>query len=149
MSSIRIAVVEAQEAIPTSTPYPQSPILQATPIPPLPTSSFSFDRHDPESVILAFFDAWERRDGNTMASLQGQSYLQYAFSEPLDSIRVLEIKLISSPSQIERVYSATFDIQMKKGQDGLNLHNGQMQWTFTLEWNSSRDSWFITNHGIG
>ena len=143
VSTVKAIVVETQAAIPTTTSSPQPP----TPIPPLPTPVFSFqvDRHDPESVIRAYFDAWERYDGSAMAALIGQSNIQIAFHERIDSILVLEIKLISSPSQTERIYSVTFDIQ----QEGANSLNGQVEWTFTMMWDSNRDSWFIANHGVG
>ena len=84
-----------------------------------------------------------------MASIEGQSYANYAFDEPIELIRVLEITPKSSSLPDERVYSVLFDIQMEKGQEGHNLHNGQMLWSFTLTWNAIRDSWFVTNHGFG
>ena len=138
----KATVVETLAAIPTTTSSPQPP----TPIPPSPTPVFSFpvDRHDPESIIRAFFDAWERNDGTTMSALE-RSNIQYAFHDQVDSIRILDIKLISSPSPTERVYSVTFDIHQERA----NSLNGQVEWTFTMMWDSALDSWFIANHGVG
>lgn len=147
------AIVETQTAIPTNAPSPQPPTpISPTPIPPLPTPFFSFpvDPHDPESVIRAWFDAWKRGDGNAMAWVEGKNYANYAFDGAIESIEIVEIKLISSPSQTERSFNVVFNIQFKKGQEeGHNLHNGKVGWTFALTWDPSRDSWLVTNHGYG
>ena len=67
--------------------------------------------------------------------------------EPVDSIRLLEIRLISSPSSDERTYRVVFEIKVK-GQ-GVSMQSGRYDWTYYLTWDSTRNSWLITNYGAG
>jgi hypothetical protein len=148
MSTVTATVVETQVAIPTTTSSPQPP----TPIPPTPVSPtqtpffpVSVDRHDPESVLRAYFDAWGRSDWSTQQSLMDELYADMS-PEPVDSIRILEIQRVSS-SPTECVYSVLFDIQVK-GQ-GVSMHSGQVRWNYYLTWYADRDSWLISNYGYG
>jgi hypothetical protein len=148
MFTVKTAVVETQVAISTTTPSPQPP----TPIPPTSVSPTqtpffpgSVDHHDPESVLRAYFDAWERSDWSAKQSLMDDRYAGMV-PEPVDSIRILEIQRVSS-SPTKCVYSVLFDIQVK-GQ-GVSMHSGQVHWNYYLTWYADRDSWLISNYGYG
>jgi hypothetical protein len=132
------AAVETQAAIPTVTPTPITP----TSIPPTQTPFFSipFDRHDPEAVLRAYFDAWNRNDWTAKNSLLGQERAP----EPVDSVRVIEIELISS-SPTEFVYRVQFELRVKG--EGVSMHSGKYGWKYYLTWDANRDSWLITNYG--
>jgi len=139
-------VAETQASAPTATPSPPLPTpISSTPIPPtqIPFFTFSVDRHDPESVIRAYFDAWVRSDSSAMASVLSHNNGYFIF-EPMNSISILEIKLISDSSSRERIYSVLYDVQWKV-QEG----SGKIRWSFTLEWNANRDSWLIDHYGYG
>ena len=139
MSMVRTEVVATLTAAPTSTPTfsPVTPSL----IP--PTQTPSYDRHDPEVVLRAWFDALEQKDAEMMDLLHGtNTHGAYAF-ESTKSIEILEIQLISSSSAAERVYRVWFDIQYT---DPLKK-SGKTQLTFYLTWDANRDAWIITNYG--
>lgn len=145
MAMVRTEVVETLTAAPTSTP----PFLPSTPsaIPPTETPYFPtpFDRHDPEAVLRAYFDAWNRNDWVARESLRPVSNVRVV-PEQVDWIRVLEIETISS-SPTEYVYSVVFEIQVK-GQ-GISMHNGRYAWKYYLTWDPNRDTWYISNYGGG
>ncbi len=104
------------------------------------------DRHNPESVLRAYFDAWERSDWSVQASLMDEKYAQMV-PEPVDSIRILEIQPISSSSLTERACHVIFEIKVK-GQ-GVSMQSGQYDWSYYLTWDAKRGSWLITNYGAG
>jgi hypothetical protein len=139
MAMVKTEIVGTLTAVPTSTLTFLLPT--ASPIP--PTQTPAYDRHDPEAVVRAWFDAWERHDGNLADLLYGTgSYGNYGF-ESVSSIKILEIQLISSPSAAERVYRVWFDVQYT---DPLKK-SGKTQLRFYLTWDVNRDAWIITNHG--
>jgi hypothetical protein len=139
MAMVKTEIVETLTAASTSTPS-FSPAIP-TPIP--PTQTPSYDRHDPEAVVRAWFDAWERTDGNMMDLLNGtNTYGNYGF-EPTDSITILEIQLLESPSEAQRIYRVWFDVQYTDPNKG----SGKTQLKFYLTWDVNRDAWIITNHG--
>jgi hypothetical protein len=110
------------------------------------TDAVKVDRHNPESVLRAYFDAWQRSDWSTQASLMDKKYAQMA-PEPLDSIRILEIQPLSVSSSTERTYHVLFEIKVK-GQ-GVSMQSGRCDWSYTLTWDPRRASWLITNYGAG
>ena len=55
----------------------------------------ALDRHDPEAVLRAYFDAWARGDWPAQTTLMDEKYGRME-PEPLDSIRILDIKLLSN-----------------------------------------------------
>jgi hypothetical protein len=129
-------------AAPTSTstfsPATPSPI-PSTQTPYFPTP---FDRHDPEAVLRAYFDAWDRQDWVAKDSLEYQKRVP----EPVDFVRVLEIQNISS-SSTEYVFEVRFEIQVKA--QGGSMHSGEYLWRYFLSWDPSRDTWYISNYGGG
>ena len=122
-------------SFPTPSPFPPTPV---------PFFTFPVDRHDPESVIRAYFDAWERSDSSAMASVLSSKFGQNFMFEPLESMELLEIELISDPSPTEQVFSVLYDAQWKDQPD-----NNPIRWSFHLMWDANRDSWIITNYGAG
>ncbi len=139
MAMVKTEIVATLTAAPTNTPT-FSP-LAPSPIPPTQTAYFPtpFDRHDPEAVLQAYFDAWDRQDWVAMASLERERA-----PEPVGFVRILEIKQISS-SPTESVYSVRFEIQVKV--QGGSMHSGEYLWTYYLTWDPNRDTWHITNYG--
>jgi len=134
-----------ETALATAT-APLTPTPFSTPFPPtqVPFFTFPVDRHDPESVIRAYFDAWARSDSSAMASVLSSKFGQNFMFEPLDSMEVLEIELISDASPTERIYSVLYDAQWKDQPD-----TNPTRWKFHLIWDANRDSWIITNYGYG
>jgi hypothetical protein len=104
----------------------------------------TIDRHNPESVLRAYFDAWQRSDWSVQASLMDEKYAQMA-PEPVDLIRILEIQPVLSSLLTERTYRVIFEIQVK-GQ-GVSMQSGQYGWSYYLTWDAKRSSWLITNYG--
>jgi hypothetical protein len=140
-------------SLPTSTSTPEptitlSPQQTATSVAPTQTPSVAVtvDRHNPESVLRAYFDAWERSDWSVQVSLMDEKYAQMA-PEPVDSISILEIQPIASSSLTARIYLVIFEIKVK-GQ-GISMQSGRYDWNYYLTWDAKRGSWFITNYGSG
>jgi hypothetical protein len=122
-------------AMPLPTPFPPTQI---------PFFTFAVDRHDPESVIRAYFDAWERSDSSAMASVLSSKFGQNFMFEPLESMEILEIELTSDSSPTERIYSVLYDAQWKDQPD-----TNPIRWRFRLTWDANRDSWIIIGYGSG
>ena len=140
-------------SLPTSTSTPEptttlSPQPITTSLPTTQTTSVpvAVDHHNPESVLHAYFDAWERSDWSAQASLMDKKYAQMV-PEPVDSISILEIQPISSSSLTEQIYHVIFEIKVK-GQ-GISMHTGRYEWSYYLTWDAKRGSWLITNYGAG
>ena len=132
--AISMAMLTAMP-FPTSTFYPTLEI---------PFFTFPVDRHDPESVLRAYFDAWERSDSLAMASVLSSRYGRSFMFEPMESMQILEIELISDASPTEQIYSVLYDVQWKARED-----TNPTLWSFHLTWDANRDSWIITNYGAG
>jgi len=132
-------------AIPTAT-LTAAPFATATFYPTLEVPFFTFpvDRHDPESVIRAYFDAWERSDSLALAAVLSNKYGRSFMFEPMYSLEILEIKLLSDLSSTERIYSILYDVQWTNRED-----TNPTRWSFHLTWDAVRDSWIITNYGAG
>lgn len=103
------------------------------------------NRRDPAAVLQAYFDAWERNDWATQASLLDQKYPNIV-PEPVKSLNVIEIQTLSS-QPTEKVYAVTFEIEVKG--EGVSMHSGQYGWTFYISHDPKRDEWVITNYGEG
>ncbi len=104
------------------------------------------DRHNPESVLRAYFDAWARSDWVFQASLMDEKYGMMQ-NEPVDSIRIVELQSIPDVLKEERAYCVVFNIQVKG--DGVSMQSGQTTWIYYLTWEPKRNSWIITNYGAG
>jgi hypothetical protein len=143
MAIVKTEFVGTLTAAPTSTPT--FSLATPSPIPPTPTLVFPvpFDRHDPEAVLRAYFDAWHRNDWLIKDAL---TYGRPTAPEPVEWLQVLEIKNISS-SPTESTYSVWFEIKVK-GQ-GVSMHSGKNLWKYFLIWDPNHDSWYIAGHGGG
>ena len=142
-TSTSISITASSEATITITPVPHTETPQPTPF-----FSFTIDRHDPESMIRAWFDALVRQDSIAMASVDGWRYSEkYGFTYPIESVRILKITLISDAVPNQRDYRVLFDVQIKKGQDGHDLPSGVYEWAFTVTWDANRDSWLVRYTG--
>jgi hypothetical protein len=109
-------------------------------------TAISVDRNDPESVLQAYFKAWEQGDWSLQTSMMDEKYAQMV-PEPVDSIRILEIRAIPSSSSSERTYQVVFEIKVKG--NGVSMQSGKYSWTYYLSWNEKRNSWLIRNYGAG
>ena len=69
-------------------------------------------------------------------------------SEPVDSIRILSLVPNESASTTTRVYSVSFEIKFTGGRS-ISMEDGRYYWTYTLNWDSRRDSWLVSNYGAG
>ena len=101
------------------------------------------DRHDPDSVLRAYFEAWGRGDWAAEASFMDEKYAGMA-PEPVDSIRILEISALNT-SSTWRAYQVLFEIKVK-GQ-GVSMQSGQYNWNYYLTWDAQRASWLISEYG--
>jgi hypothetical protein len=139
MAMVKTEIVGTLTAAPTRTPT-FSPAI-STPFP--PTQAPSYDRHDPEAVVRAWFEAWKRHDGNMVDLLYGtNTYGNYGF-EAVSSITILEIQLLENPSEAQRIYRVWYNVQYSDP----NKEGGKTQIKFYLTWDVNRDAWIITNHG--
>jgi hypothetical protein len=109
-------------------------------------TAISVDINDPESVLRAYFKAWEQGDWSFQTSLMDEKYAQ-TVPEPVDSIRILEIQAIPGSSSSERTYQVVFEIKVKG--KGVSMQSGKYNWTYYLSWDEKRNSWLITNYGAG
>ena len=106
-------------------------------------TAIAVDRHDPEAVLRAYFEAWGRGDWATEASFMDEKYAGMV-PEPVDSIRILEIYALNiSPTW--RAYQVTFEIKVKG--EGVSMQSGQYNWNYYLSWDAQRGSWLISNYG--
>jgi hypothetical protein len=109
-------------------------------------AAISVDHNNPESVIQAYFKAWEQGDWSFQTSLMDEKYAQMV-PEPVDSIRLLEIQALPGSSSVERTYQVIFEIKVKG--KGVSMQNGRYTWTYYLSWDEKDNSWLITNYGSG
>lgn len=110
-------------------------------------SSPTVDRHDPEAVLNAYFAAWAHNDTNAQTSFMTSNYAGLA-REPVESLRVLNITPADGASATKRVYAVTFEVTFKGGRS-LSMESDRYNWTYTLTWDATRDSWLIVNYGAG
>jgi hypothetical protein len=109
-------------------------------------TAISVDHKDPESVLRAYFKAWEQGDWSFQTSLMDEKYAQMV-PEPLDSLRILELQPVPGSSSSERTYQVVFEIKVKG--KGVSMQSGKYDWTYYLSWIEKRNSWLITNYGAG
>ena len=110
-------------------------------------SSALVDRHDPEAVLRAYFEAWARNDTVTQTSFMAAKYGRLA-REPVNSLRVVSVALLDGASATTHVYSVSFDVTFPGGRS-ISMEDGRYYWTYTLTWDTTRDSWLIRNYGAG
>jgi len=104
------------------------------------------DRRDPQAVLQAYFAAWARSDWSGEASFMDAKYAGMT-PEPLDSLRILQVRPGPVESPTGRTYQVIFEIKVK-GQ-GISMQSGQYNWSYTLTWEAQRGSWLISNYGAG
>jgi hypothetical protein len=104
------------------------------------------DRHQPEAVLHAYFDAWARNDIDAQKSFMTGNYAGLV-REPVTSLRVLSVTSNDGGSPNTRVYSVDFEIKLDG--HGISMDDGRYRWTYTLTWDAARDSWLISNYGAG
>src|SRR5262245_20644701 len=139
MVVVQTIIAETMTAVPTGTATFSPPVPSPIPSPQPPYFATPVDLHDPEAVLRAYFEAWDRQDWDAMAYLERDRA-----PEPVEFVRILELKKISS-SPTKYVYEVRFEIQVK-GQ-GVSMHTGQYLWTYFLTWVPNRDMWYISNYG--
>src|SRR2546426_8275682 len=109
------------------------------------------DRHNPEAVLGAYFNAWNRNDLPLQKSFMTTNYTGLA-REPVDSVRVLSIKLLDAKTarlwstgspEATRVYIVVFDY--KPTRRGFSMAGGRFNWSYNLTWDANRNLWLISN----
>jgi hypothetical protein len=109
------------------------------------TSEAAVDRHDPASVLRAYFDAWAQGDWSGQTSFMDKMYSSL-INEPVESISNVTIRrLDSEPSAGRARFSVGFDIVVKG--TGVSMHTGHYDWRYELTWDQDRDSWLIASYG--
>jgi hypothetical protein len=108
-------------------------------------TAISVDRNDPESVLRAHFDAWDRNDWSFRASMMDERY-GHITPEPVEYVRLLELQPVPDSSSPDRTYQVVFEIKVKSIG---SMDSGRYHWTYTLSWDANRGSWLITNYGAG
>jgi hypothetical protein len=104
------------------------------------------DRNIPESVLRAYFIAWERGEWDVQLSMMDGKYQGMA-PEPANTIKIVSIDPIASYTKDDCNYRVIFDIEVA-GQ-GVSMHTGRYDWNYYLRWNENRKSWLIINYGVG
>jgi hypothetical protein len=110
-----------------------------------PSSASATDRHDPESVLRAYFAAWERGDWAGQKSFMDAQYANLV-PEPVQSISIVSLQLAEKSSS-HCLYRVSFDIAVEG--NGVSMMNGRYDWSYDLNWDAQRQSWIITNYGEG
>jgi hypothetical protein len=112
-------------------------------------SSPAVDRHDPEAVLRAYFAAWARNDSDAQKSFMAATYSKLTFArEPVDSLHLLSVAVTDATSPTKRFYSVSFDVTFAGGRS-ISMENGRYYWTYTLNWDATRNSWLIADYGAG
>jgi hypothetical protein len=104
------------------------------------------DRHNPEAVLRSYFAAWNRNDYPCQKTLMTANYTEVA-TEPIKSVELISITPLDNASGTKREYAVSFDIKFDG--KGYSMQSGRYQWTYTLSWDATRDSWLISNYGAG
>ena len=103
------------------------------------------DRHDPESVLRAYFSAWERGDWSAQASFMAPQYSRMV-PEPLDSLRIDKLAVLEE-SSTRCLFEVDFEVKVTG--EGVSMSSGEYPWTYELTWDPGGQSWLITNYGAG
>ena len=103
------------------------------------------DRHDPESVLRAYFAAWQKGEWQKEA-LYMSSVFYDTVPEPAKSLTIVDMQGLESSSS-HCLYSVTFNF-VPLGAP-VSMEAGRYSWTYDLNWDSQRQSWIITNYGEG
>lgn len=104
------------------------------------------DRGDAESVLRAYFDAWQRGDWSSQESFMDAKYAG-AVPEPARSIRLLRVERLSESTSRTAVFGVEF--QFDPWGQPVSMDAGHYEWTYKLQWNPARKSWLIVNFGAG
>ena len=134
---------------PSATPASQATALSA-PAATIPDSSTqppaaSVDRHDPESVLRAYFSAWSSADWEGQKSFMAGQYANLE-PEPAESLQIVDLRRAEG-SASHCLYYVTFDFA-PKGRV-VSMESGRYDWSYDLNWDETRQSWLITNYGEG
>ena len=119
--------------------------------------SATIDRHNPEAVVRAYFDAWNRNDISAQKSFMVSTYANANwYTESADTVTVVSVQLLDEKTaglwlagdvNTIRMYLIVFDYN-PHGR-GLSMERGRYNWTYVLTWDAGRDSWLISNYGAG
>jgi len=104
------------------------------------------DRTNPESVLRAYFKAWQTGDWEGERSFMTSDYATLA-PEPATSLEIVSLRLVSS-TPTHRTYAVVFNIQMGDGGTG-SISSGRYGWTYELTLCRGSSSWLIDNYGSG
>lgn len=119
--------------------------VPATTVSTMRPTATSVDRHDPESVLRAYFSAWQNGDWEAEKSFMADMYA-HMIDEPVRSLSIVDLRLAES-SSTHCMYYVTFDF-VPKG-ELISMESGRYNWSYDLDWDGQRQSWIITNYGEG
>jgi hypothetical protein len=111
---------------------------------PTASPSASVDRSDPESVLRAYFAAWEAGDWAGQASFMDEGYAGME-PEPMESLRIVSLEMRDQNSMVCH-FDVVFDAIVES--DGVSMQDGSYPWGYELTWDAVRESWLITNYGV-
>ena len=103
------------------------------------------DRHDPETVLRAYFSAWEKGKWQEETLYMASLYSNLV-PEPAKSLQIVDLKRLESSSS-HCLFSVAFDF-VPLGAP-ISMEAGRYTWTYDLNWDGQRQSWIITNYGEG
>lgn len=104
------------------------------------------DRRDSESVLRAYFGAWQRGDWSARQSFMDAKYAG-SVPEPARSIRLLRVERLSEPTSQTAVFGVEF--QFDPWGQPVSMNAGHYEWTYKLRWDPARKSWLIVDYGAG
>jgi hypothetical protein len=117
----------------------------STTVPATQQTLASVDRHDPESVLRAYFSAWQNADWEGEASFMAEMFA-HMVPEPAKSLRIVDLRRVEG-SASRCLYAVAFDFAPQG--DVISMEAGRYDWTYDLNWDQGRQSWVITNYGEG
>jgi hypothetical protein len=109
-------------------------------------NSIKVERKNPEIVLRAYFDAWERGEWQIQQSMMDEKYLGMA-PESVENITIISINPIASYTKEDHNYRVILNIEVV-GQ-GVSMQTGKYDWNYYLRWNDKRNSWLIITYGVG
>jgi hypothetical protein len=117
---------------------------------PLQTSNSSpaINRHQPEQVLRAYFDAWAHNDDAGQKSFLTSKWADVEFyPEPVESLHLVLMKPVDGASATTCDFDVSFEIKFQGR--GFSMESGAYTWRYYLTWDATRESWLVADYGPG